>query len=85
MAVEQAPNPDNIIWDHIYYSDLSRFLRKLLSFLITIAFLVLCILYHYFFFLKAYALIVYIQSFKNVLIAKYPKVDCSKPMFDQIT
>ncbi len=65
LLADQAPSPDNIIWENIYINPVSKYLRRALSILITIILLVL-----------TFVLIVYLRNVEDNIIAEYPTVDC---------
>lgn len=72
MNLTPAPPPDNILWENIYYSTQSKYLRRCGSVFFTAILL---------FF--SFILIMYIRKQKDDTIEKYPKVDCSEYKFQK--
>eukprot|EP00825_Cyclidium_porcatum_P004408 TRINITY_DN1206_c0_g1_i7.p1 TRINITY_DN1206_c0_g1~~TRINITY_DN1206_c0_g1_i7.p1 ORF type:complete len:744 (+),score=124.66 TRINITY_DN1206_c0_g1_i7:165-2396(+) len=73
VRVQNAPSPDTIQWQNLYTPSLERFLRRIISIIICIAFLV-----------ASFLLIIYIRNVKDEALQKYPKVDCSQDKFQTI-
>lgn len=42
LDIKDAPNPDNINWENLYYSQTNRFFRKIFTLILTLILLLLC-------------------------------------------
>ncbi|KRX00706.1 hypothetical protein PPERSA_00933 [Pseudocohnilembus persalinus] len=73
LKIKQAPAPDNILWENIYISSIAKFIRRFISILLTIIFLV-----------GSFWAIIYVRNKTDEIKEQYPEVNCSEVKYDNI-